>query len=211
MTTGFAALIQGIGSMQQASAVNTHTTSRSIRRTRKRVWTGPVRRPAEHNAHKVDDSSLRYSRGADIYVQGSIRKHLLRLLGPSPLLPTVGEAEVLSFVRSLGAAAEDEVGPCCTEENFRIYLAGPPRHPWNRSAATVFAQSYISHHNLTPTPDLVDDLVEDCLVRIKTLKGTYSRTLPTSLPKHVHQKNARREGRKATVRFSPSLYIYLLS
>jgi len=139
------------------------------------------------------------------YVQGSIQKHLLHLLGPSPLLLTIGEAEVLSFVCSLGAAEEDEVGPCCTEENFWIYLVGPPWHPWNRSDATVFTQSYISHHNLTPTPDLVDDLMEDCLVRIKTLKGTYSQTLPTSLHKHVHQKNARWEGRKATIRFSPRL------
>ena len=101
-------------------------------------------------------------------------------------------------------AEEDEVGPCCTEENFQIYLAGPPWHPWNRSAATVFAHSYILHHNFTPTPDLVNDLMEDCLVQIKTLKGMYSRTLSTSLPKHVHhQKNARRDGRKVTVSLSP--------
>jgi len=60
MTTGFAALIQGISRMQQPSVVNTHTTPRSIRQTRKKVWTGPVRRPAEHNTHKVDKSSPWY-------------------------------------------------------------------------------------------------------------------------------------------------------
>jgi len=88
---------------------------------------------------------------------------ILRLLSPAPLHSVVSEEEVLSFVQLLNACGEEIAGPSCTANHFRLYLDSPPRHPWNRSAPAVFADNYISYHKLTPSADLIDSLVENCL------------------------------------------------
>ncbi|KAI0681770.1 hypothetical protein C8T65DRAFT_598124 [Cerioporus squamosus] len=40
-------------------------------------------------------------------------------------------------------AYDPKSGPCCTAERFRPDLNSPPGTPWNKSAARVFAQSFV--------------------------------------------------------------------
>jgi len=135
----------------------------------------------------------------DDHHQNSVRRHIFRLLGPAPLHSVVSEEEVLLFVQSLNACGEEIAGPSCTANHFRLYLDGPPRHPWNRSAAAIFADNHILYHKLTPSTDLIDSLVEDCLKRIKTLKSAYSRSLRSGAKMESYEKKTRCDGWKVTV------------
>jgi len=140
----------------------------------------------------------------DDHHQDSVQRHILWLFGPAPLHSVVSEEEVLSFIQSLNACGEEIAGPSCIANHFRLYLDGPPRHPWNRSAVAIFADNYISYHKLMPSTDLIDSLVEDCLKWIKTLKSAYSRSLCSGAEMESYEKKTRCDGRKVTV----SIIIY---
>jgi len=135
----------------------------------------------------------------DDHHQDSVWRHILRLLGPAPLHSVVSKEEVLSFVQSLNACREEIAGPSCMANHFQLYLNSPPRHPWNRSAAAVFADNYISYHKLMPSADLIDSLVEDCLKQIKTLKSAYSCSLHSGAEMESYKKKTRRDGQKVMV------------
>jgi len=93
--------------------------------------------------------------------------------------------------------------PCCTSDNFQIYLEGTPRHPWNKSAADIFVENYIMYHNLTPNHDLSVQVAEDFFMALKGLIARYRRTTSlTSPPRSVYLMQLWRTSWKSSVSFN---------
>lgn len=61
--------------------------------------------------------------------------------------------------------------PCCTLEDFRIDLFGPPICPWNTSAARVFCRDFTDLHDLPEEANV--DVIKHFMTRVKTLKAAY--------------------------------------
>ena len=88
---------------------------------------------------------------------------------------------------------------CCDITDFRVDLLGPPRGPWNKSAAQVFSKDFIRHHGLESTISVREDVENAFYTRVKTLKEKYKRQ--QLRPSQVHQevREDRRRGRKTQV------------
>jgi hypothetical protein len=67
--------------------------------------------------------------------------------------------------------------PCCVASHFRIDILGTPRSPWNRSAARVFCDDFLKEKDLTPTPDIMQDVMDSFYTRLKTLRRDYQLNL----------------------------------
>ncbi len=78
-------------------------------------------------------------------MQEAIRAHFKRL-APNVIQNRVSEDEARRF------SARKKVEPgieSCTADRIRLYLDGPPRSEWNRSAARVFARSFVDYISLS--------------------------------------------------------------
>ncbi|KAG6836574.1 hypothetical protein H0H93_006598 [Arthromyces matolae] len=127
----------------------------------------------------------------------NVRKHFVKLVGLDNLLtPLVTAAEATAWERSVAAHGEDANGLCCTASDFRYYLLGPPHHPWNRSAAKVFAADYITHNHLPNTLATAASIIGAFYIRLKTLRRKYMTQiqLVSSDPQRL-----RRDQRKRTL------------
>ncbi|KAF8069286.1 hypothetical protein FPV67DRAFT_1415389 [Lyophyllum atratum] len=95
---------------------------------------------------------------------------------------------------------QETAGACCRASAFRFHILGPPRHPWNKSAARVFAIDFVRFHKLEPRANVVHEIMESFFTRIKSLIYKYKKTLSQD-PKITSQK-LRRAQRKRNVRSS---------
>ncbi|KAG9227852.1 hypothetical protein CCMSSC00406_0008674 [Pleurotus cornucopiae] len=104
----------------------------------------------------------------------SVRGYLAILLrmgeeGRSEALTTVGSDNIQKFTELCGGNDVDG-GDCCTVENFRIDLIGPPRSLWNTSAANVFVHTFEAFTGV----ELDQQMVRTAFfTRLKTLKQEY--------------------------------------
>jgi len=121
---------------------------------------------------------------------------MVRLAGESLALPVVSAEEANEF-----EASWKNGGPhCCTAESFRIDLRGAPRSAWNRSAAQVFARSYVGHYRIQANPEILKDIAARALTRIKSLRFEFIRKNKSQQRRDELERAGRRRGRKFTVR-----------
>jgi hypothetical protein len=111
------------------------------------------------------------------------------------------ENEVSAFNRRWPPSREGWEA-CCTISNLRIDLHGPPRSPWNRSAARVFAADFASFHQMPLTPTVFDDVTRRFLTRVKTLKAKWGNHNQSFGDRLIQSQAARRWQRKRIVRCS---------
>ncbi len=102
-------------------------------------------------------------------MQEAIRAHFKRLV-PNVTQTRVSEDEARRF------SARKKLEPSiesCTADRFRLYLDGPPRSEWNRSAARVFARNFVDYISLSGAQRKVALIEAEklALVRIKTIKS----------------------------------------
>lgn len=119
-----------------------------------------------------------------------------RLVGNDISKAVVSDPEIKQFEAHW---KEDQSRDCCTLESFRINLHGPPKSPWNISAARVFARSYIDHHNLVSDPKTLLTISQCATTRIKSLRYKLAKSSLTAPERLEFEAAARRRGRKATV------------
>ena len=89
----------------------------------------------------------------------------------------------------------------CTATNFRLYLDGPPRCEWNKSAARVFSRSFVEFHDF-PEDQRRAVLLEAqkmALTRIKTIKAEYVLSQRSAQIQLDKAREARRRERRANV------------
>lgn len=87
--------------------------------------------------------------------------------------------------------------PCCSLNDFRIDLSGPPICPWNKSAARVFCNDFTDFHGLPEEANA--DVIGYFLTRVKTLKAAYRahlRDRRDPLEKGREARATRRQQRK---------------
>ncbi len=130
-------------------------------------------------------------------MQEAIRRHFNRL-APNITETRVSEDEARRF------SARKKLEPSiesCSADRFRLFLDGPPRCDWNRSAARVFARSFVDHIS-PPASQRRLALIEAeklALARIKTIKAEYVHSLLSSSERDIHSQAYRRHTRKANV------------
>ncbi|KAF5378192.1 hypothetical protein D9615_007591 [Tricholomella constricta] len=181
ITNGFQALTRAIG---QQGAIRVPASSAGGREPRFRR--GP----------KLTESPVRRS-SASIQLASKVRSYLIRLVGSSRLLvPSVSHAEAAEWAET----ASHDHGEATHPAEFRLYILGPPRHPWNRSAAKVFAKDYIRFHQLEDRVETTLEVMEAFYTRLKTLRRKYHQINgQLESPPQVLTKRMRREGRKRTL------------
>ncbi|KJA19415.1 hypothetical protein HYPSUDRAFT_56670 [Hypholoma sublateritium FD-334 SS-4] len=83
----------------------------------------------------------------------------------------------------------------CTPASFRLYLDGPPRCEWNKSAARVFARSFVEYHNFAEDRRgvVLLEAQKMALTRIKTIKAEYN---SRQLERHGGEKDGRMKHRE---------------
>ena len=89
----------------------------------------------------------------------------------------------------------------CTSTSFRLYLDGPPRCEWNKSAARVFARSFVEFHDF-PEDQRRAVLLEAqkmALTRIKTIKAEYVLSQRSAQIQLDKAREARLRERRANV------------
>lgn len=120
---------------------------------------------------------------------------MVRLAGESLLLPVVSNQEAKEFTESW------ENGPphCCTAESFRIDIRGAPRSAWNRSAAQVFARSYVGHYRIQANAETLNDIADKAMTRIKSLRAVFRKKNMSHQQRIELERAGRRYGRKFTV------------
>jgi hypothetical protein len=96
---------------------------------------------------------------------------MVRLAGESLLLPVVSDEEAEEFKASWKNGSPH----CCTAESFRIDIRGAPRSAWNRSAAQVFARSYVGHYRIQANPETLKDIADRAMTRIKSLRFEFKK------------------------------------
>jgi len=121
---------------------------------------------------------------------------MVRLAGESLALPVVSAEEANAFEASWKNGAPH----CCTAESFRIDLRGAPRSAWNRSAAQVFARSYVGYYRIQANPETLKDIAARALTRIKSLRFEFIRKNKSQQRRDELERAGRRRGRKFTVR-----------
>ncbi|THU85801.1 hypothetical protein K435DRAFT_868939 [Dendrothele bispora CBS 962.96] len=73
------------------------------------------------------------------------------------------------------AEREENDVECCDAGHFRIFLGSSPRHPWNRSAARVFADTIIADQSTPFTESDRRALIYGFFVRVESLVKKYRR------------------------------------
>lgn len=131
-----------------------------------------------------------------LWVQRLVREHMGRLVGKDISKAVVSDPEIKQFKAQW---KEDQSRDCCTVESFRINLKGPPKSPWNISAARVFARSYIHRHQLDSDPKTLLAISQCATTRIKSLRYKLKKLSLTAPERLEFEAAARRRGRKATV------------
>lgn len=131
-----------------------------------------------------------------LWAQRLVREHMGRLVGKDISKAVVSDPEIKQFEAQW---KEDQSRDCCTVESFRINLRGPPKSPWNISAARVFAQSYIHHYQLDSDPTTLLAISRCATTRIKSLRYKLKKLSLTAPERLEFEAAARRRGRKATV------------
>lgn len=130
-------------------------------------------------------------------MQEAIRAHFKRL-APNIIQTRVSEDEARRFQarKQLEPGAES-----CTPDHFRLYLDGPPKSAWNRSAARVFSRSFVDYIALSGAQRRLALIEAEklALARIKTIKAEYIHTLLSSHMRDVQNQAYRRRTRKANV------------
>jgi len=96
--------------------------------------------------------------------------------------------------------ADRSLPECCTPDTFRICLTGFPRSTWNKSAARVFARSFLEYYNIQETPEELDDLYERALTRFRGMKLKKQALDLDQAQKDDRAQRDRRRSRKAGVR-----------
>jgi hypothetical protein len=126
---------------------------------------------------------------------------MVRLGGGNLLLPTVSAEEAKEF----DANWKMGLPHCCTAETFRINIRGGPKSPWNRSAAQVFARSYLEHHQIEPNAVLLKDVADRAMIRIKSLRVEAGKKRLSAQKSIALERAGRRRGRKSTVSGYPQI------
>ncbi|KAK7436349.1 hypothetical protein VKT23_019197 [Stygiomarasmius scandens] len=99
-----------------------------------------------------------------------IRTHLKELLGDREQDLDPGPEEANAWVEMSSGNLENE---CCNKDRFRIYLGGVPSHPWNKSAARVFADILIEDEETSYSAEDRQVLERAFMVRITSLVKQY--------------------------------------
>ncbi|KAF9490509.1 hypothetical protein BDN71DRAFT_1367878, partial [Pleurotus eryngii] len=85
---------------------------------------------------------------------------------------------------------------CCTVDNFRIDLIGPPQSPWNMSAANVFVAAFEQFQGLEMDLKIVKDAF---FTRLKTLKQDFKLAKKPKNEQKSRNTQKRRQMRKRTL------------
>lgn len=110
-------------------------------------------------------------------------------------LTTVGSDEIQRFAEFCGGNDVDG-GDCCTVEDFRIDLIGPPRSLWNTSAANVFVHAFEAFTGVELDRQMVRTAF---FTRLKTLKQEYKLSKKSKREQENSVIQKRRKMRKRTV------------
>lgn len=89
----------------------------------------------------------------------------------------------------------------CTPTTFQLYLDGPPRCEWNKSAAQIFSRSFVEYHSV-PEAQRGTVLLEAqkmALTCIKTIKAEYVLSQCSAQAQFAKAKEARHRERRANV------------
>ncbi|THU88936.1 hypothetical protein K435DRAFT_865819 [Dendrothele bispora CBS 962.96] len=125
--------------------------------------------------------------------QAEIRKYLKLLLKNREVHLDPRHSEAQAW-----AEKEDNDVECCDAGHFRIFLGSSPRHPWNRSAARVFADTIIADESTPFTEDDRRTLISGFFVRVRSLVTKYRReSLADDDMLQQLDKEKRRRQRKA--------------
>lgn len=126
--------------------------------------------------------------------QRSIRSYLAFLLG----LEEACEAQVLTSVTvdEADLFVKSRAVDCCTVDSFRVDLIGPPRSPWNMSAANVFVAAFEQFTGLELDPKIVKAAF---FTRLKTLKQHFKLAKKSKNEQKTRIAQNRRQMRKRTV------------
>ncbi|KAF4572417.1 hypothetical protein EYR36_006921 [Pleurotus pulmonarius] len=130
----------------------------------------------------------------------SVRGYLATLLrmgeeGGAEALTTVGSNDIQRFAELCGGNDVDG-GDCCTVEDFRIDLIGPPRSLWNTSAANVFVQAFEAFTGVELDRQMVRTAF---FTRLKTLKQEYKLSKKSKREQQSSVIQKRRKMRKRTL------------
>ncbi|KAJ8693182.1 hypothetical protein PTI98_010423 [Pleurotus ostreatus] len=130
----------------------------------------------------------------------SVRGYLAILLrmgeeGRSEALTTVGSDDIQRFAELCGGNDVDG-GDCCTVEDFRIDLIGPPRSLWNTSAANVFVHAFEAFTGVELDRQMVRTAF---FTRLKTLKQEYKLSKKSKREQQNSIIQKRRKMRKRTL------------
>jgi hypothetical protein len=136
--------------------------------------------------------SLYRSRHKTYYIkQKEVRTHLNTILGDNFLqAPMVTPEQSGMYTVVWNVDGGQTCAPCCTVDNFKIDLLGPPRCAWNLSAGRIFCRSFLDFHDLADDPDLIGAVSSAFFTRIRTLKIKYDESLCQA---HARQELARRK------------------
>ncbi len=115
--------------------------------------------------------------------------------GGAEALTTVGSNDIQRFAELCGGNDVDG-GDCCTVEDFRIDLIGPPRSLWNTSAANVFVQAFEAFTGVELDRQMVRTAF---FTRLKTLKQEYKLSKKSKREQQSSVIQKRRKMRKRTV------------
>jgi hypothetical protein len=87
---------------------------------------------------------------------------------------------------------------CCSKEDFRIDLYGPPHSPWNKSAAIVFGLDFM---DVAHVQSSLEEVMDQFFTRLKSLKAKHKQaiTLLSSAERLVKKQKERRAQRKQEV------------
>ena len=116
---------------------------------------------------------------------------------PNPSQTRVSRAEAENFAQR---RRENQALELCTPDLFRLYLDGPPKSEWNKSAARIFSRSFAQFHSLSGT--LLAEINSMALSRIKTIKAEYMCSRASAEIQEAKERAQRRHARRANVSFS---------
>lgn len=128
------------------------------------------------------------------------------LIGEStnPLENQVTQAEAKAFEQEF---ATNRLKRPCTIEEFRYFLDGGPRSPWNIGVSYVLLD-FVEQERLhdVSTPSSREEIREAFLTRIKTLRGEYLQLAKSPNRQALNNKYHRKHQRKYSVTFVVTLF-----
>ncbi|KAF9488626.1 hypothetical protein BDN71DRAFT_1534920, partial [Pleurotus eryngii] len=136
----------------------------------------------------------KHRREESLVLARSIRSYLAFLLG----LEEACEAQILTSVTvdEANAFAKSRDVDCCTVDNFRIDLIGPPWSPWNMSAANVFVTAFKQFQGLEMDLKIMKDAF---FTRLKMLKQDFKLAKKPKNEQKSRNTQKLRQMRKRTV------------